>query len=341
MRTNYRSSPVPGLRSQTPVASNYGGNGENTTPTQIRINSMSATENITAPLSILKAKLHVDWLSVTYSGEFPDFPDQSHWKTIASKLMTLDDSQWRISKPVNGYALAYASECGTVALSGSDGMGMHVMYSGQALEALIAQGNISIEQLLIHHASRGAKATRIDVAVDLIDGKDTLPDFQKWCDENAVYTSARTWRTLKDSKLGHTIYFGSRTSKRMVRVYNKLAERASKGIAVDAQNWVRIECEFKEDRAKMLLKATQENDISEVLIAHIKDAIDFPLSNDYQSALKDSNPEIEVVALRRKTTKTRHWLLTVVAKTLAEEAKDDLDFLSKFFTEVDKFRNMS
>lgn len=288
----------------------------------------------------LLTNLHVDWISVTYPGQYPHFPDQSRWKTIDAYPTTIDKTKWRVSRPLNGYTYGYTSDNGTMALSGPVGMGLHIMYSGQAIENMRMSSGVSAEAILIHHAQAGAKATRIDIAIDLLDGNDNMNDFERWCNDKKYRSCARKWRAQKESDGGHTIYFGARTSERMVRVYNKIAERANKGIIIANDAWVRVECEFKEDRAKMLLKACLDNPVSEVLLAHIVDAIDFPLSEDYQAAIKNVNTAIEVQVLRRKDTQTRHWLLSTVAQTLANECKDDPDFLDKFISEVKNIQKL-
>lgn len=281
--------------------------------------------------------LHIDWLSVTIpvisKGQIERLEDMQLWQASDSKIYTLDTSKWRVSAPQYGYTHAYTSSQSTVVMFGQAAMGIHIIYSGQSLQALVSKG-IDAERLIENVQNMGGKATRIDIALDIIDGRATVGTFHDALRQGKCFTSAKTWRVMAGSEGGHTLYVGSRTSERMVRIYDKKAERAAKFEEVDTASWIRVECEFKGDRAKALLNACKDNDFTDVLRSHLIDAFDFPSNAEYQKALDCGGQFVEPTKTKRKDTQTRHWLMKMVAPVIAREGATDPEFYAQLLTEI-------
>jgi hypothetical protein len=281
--------------------------------------------------------LHIDWLSVTIpvaeKRHIERLEDLQLWQRIDGPSLTRDDSKWRVSAPQYGYTHAYTSSHGTICMFGQVAMGIHIIYSGQSLQALASKG-IDAERIIRNATDRGAKATRVDIALDIIDGRTGVRAFETSVRNSSCTTSSKTWRVLENGSGGHTLYIGARTSERMVRIYDKKAERASVYEEVQNSNWVRCEVELKGDRAKDFMNACRDNDITDVMRSHLIATVDFPGIREYQEALTMEGAWIEPTKTKRKDTQTRHWLMTRVASVIAREGATDPEFYAKLLSEV-------
>lgn len=151
-----------------------------------------------------------------------------------------------------GYRRASRFPSGLIVMfdGATDTMGSHYVYSGQALAALTIDkedGGISI---IDWHEANGHKCTRIDLAIDVFDDPSFLPQIRGMADNNEFSGTARSATIVSSSDgAGLTVYMGSRTSQRFVRIYNKAAQTGTD------RPWVRIECEVKSDSARAVARA--------------------------------------------------------------------------------------
>lgn len=285
----------------------------------------------------MQSHLHIDWLSITFpiprGASAEQYDDIQYFRQQIAYNLTRDKSVWRTAKPLFGYTSAYQSGYGTLVMYGKQEMGVHVQYSGQALYMLDING-VEADDIIRNAVSLGARATRADIALDIYNGVSGADSFTNAVKLGKAITSSKTWKNLENEAGGKTCYIGARSSERMVRVYDKKAERASQFIEVSSDSWIRVEAELKGDRAKDFMNACKDNELLDVMRAHLKGAIDFPTIKDWNEALNFDHAVVQPTETKRKDTKTRHWLMSVVANTLANECADDIDFLAKFQTEV-------
>lgn len=128
---------------------------------------------------------------------------------------------------------------------------------------------------------------RLDLAVDDRAGLVTLGRIKAAEAAGAVVSRARSRPTfvgdvLQRSGEGWTLYYGSRNSEGLVRIYDKAAERAERGgRARNRGHWVRVELEAKGDYADALAGAVLEGG-GEVVAAQILRRLRFcePLAGD-------------------------------------------------------------
>lgn len=289
----------------------------------------------------MNSLLHLDWLSITIplsdKGERESLSDLQWWTQRGARIYTCDKSKWRVSGTMFGYTHAYTSSMGVIAMFGNIEMGLHVIYSGQALQNLQSVG-IDSEEIIKNACVMGAKSTRADIALDIINGTAKVADFQRVLRTGEARTSSKSWRVLESGDGGHTLYIGSRSSERMVRVYDKKAERASKFEEVSAAGWIRVEAELKGEQSKNFLKACRDNELPDVMNSFLIAAIDFPTIKDYQEATRIGNSWVEPTITKRKDTKTRHWLMSTIAPVLAKETAQDSEFWAQFMIEVNALR---
>lgn len=285
----------------------------------------------------MEHSLKVDWLSITIPNtqklSIERLQDLQRFRQFDCGPMTCDVSWWRTSDPMYGYTHAYQSANGTKIMFGTPEMGVHIIYSGQALQALHSN-DVLIEEIITNAIRTGARATRIDVAMDFYNGRAEVSAYATALERGNAITSAKSWRKIQNSEGGATLYVGARSSERMVRIYDKKAERAAAFEVVDMASWIRAEVEFKGDRAKNLLLALKGNDIDDALRSHLIDAIDFPNVAEWKQATRSGATTVEVSSTVRKLTKTRHWLMTTVAQTIAKEVAQDGQFYAQLMTEV-------
>jgi len=191
---------------------------------------------------------------ITYKIDWLAFTLNKRMKTEMSLTEYVDKSlhglqgHWHGDNPRHGYKIAITHESGLQAQSnGQANMGSHVIIPGSALNTIVEQH--SIEDLLAGLLAAQAKFSRIDLALDVInDPSFVVSDLHKQAIMGNIVTQSRAITYMQSGTEGQTLYIGSRTSDRFVRIYNKAAEQ--KAIGKDAPDaWVRIEIELKADRA--------------------------------------------------------------------------------------------
>jgi phage replication initiation protein len=103
--------------------------------------------------------------------------------------------------------------------------------------------------------------TRIDVALDDREASVAVETVRLAVEAGQVVSRSKQFKVIQASnhregvRTGETLYFGSRESQSMLRVYDKRLELQAKGREDAASYGVRWELEFKQDRAQACAKA--------------------------------------------------------------------------------------
>lgn len=170
----------------------------------------------------------------------------------------------------------------SILFDGSEGMGIHVNVTGKAVGSLLSAFHESLKKeefdgvvytamseavlgLFFEEVLKVGHFTRLDTAIDDIGGKFFTPDdvFQLY-KKNQVVSK---WRTVRRNDrydapgnlTGYTLYFGSRESMLMLRLYDKgIEQNNGKKPGDDGYvdyDWYRWELEYKDDRANEFAKA--------------------------------------------------------------------------------------
>ncbi|WP_447602890.1 replication initiation factor domain-containing protein [Nitrospira sp. Nam80] len=126
--------------------------------------------------------------------------------------------------------------------------------------------------------------TRVDVALDDRDATVSVQTIREAVDAGKAVSRSKKFQVLTASNhrdgvpTGETLYFGSRESQTMLRVYDKRLELRSKG-REDADTYgVRWELEFKQDRAQACAKALRTLDSDDwraFLVGLLRSYVDF------------------------------------------------------------------
>jgi DNA relaxase NicK len=126
--------------------------------------------------------------------------------------------------------------------------------------------------------------TRLDVALDDRDATVSVQTIREAVDAGKAVTRSHKFQVLTASNhkqgvsTGETLYFGSRESQTMLRVYDKRLELRSKGRDDAEQYGVRWELEFKQDRAHACAKALRTLDAEDwraFVVGLLRSYVDF------------------------------------------------------------------
>src|SRR6185295_1305754 len=141
-----------------------------------------------------------------------------------------------------------------------------------------------IRSVLTWVFARGGHVTRMDVALDDRAAGVSIAQIKQAMDAGQAVTRSQKFQVLAGSSLrdgastGDTLYFGSRESQTMLRVYDKRLELEQKGREEAKDYGVRWELELKKDRAQACAKALltlEPDDWREFLVGVLRSYVDF------------------------------------------------------------------
>jgi len=271
--------------------------------------------DITIPL---ENRSLIDWLAFTCKGDDP----QAVIDISALPPALFTDSTIGIS----GYRKSY--RCGNIAVyyAGRDDMGCHVEISGQGCRQYEAHfpGNPWPDLIQAVLANNG-KFTRLDLAIDNIDGALALPRFFAALQEQEqIRTLFGEWRRIAKGSFregeqltGETIYLGSAKSQVMFRIYNKAQETGIDG------EWIRFELQLRDKRAQEAAKLLHSvSAVGEVASGII---------NNYFAIIDNNDSNISRCSLQ---TWWADWLQSTEKISLATEqaikyVDDSMDFIKR------------
>lgn len=246
---------------------------------------------------------HVDWLAVTLPASLPIHSTIPHARRV---------THWTKSgKASLGYHTRLTNELGAMLLcDGGEQQGEHLILSGDTMAAYRAAGYTDRE-LCQHVLDRDGKLTRLDLAVDIWDGKLTPAVFAQAYAERRLRTPAKSGKRIygiNDTSDG--FYLGSRHSDRFMRIYDKAAEQALPG-----QAWLRLELQLKDARAHgVAYVISNEENTRCVVNRAIGDFIQMD-DDELNGVLADQSDPLPQEG--RKLHDTLRWLLEQVAPAAA------------------------
>lgn len=137
-------------------------------------------------------------------------------------------------------------------------MGFHVSLPSSALGTLCdLYGDTAIYKLLISLRPASMRPTRIDICADTTQVHiDTVIEAVESGMLVSPAQSVRLVRELKKETGGATIYIGSPSSDRMVRIYDKAAEQGTDGV------WTRLEIQYRKKYAGQIVDLLLLSDVS-------------------------------------------------------------------------------
>jgi len=246
----------------------------------------------------------------------------------------------QMPKGKQGYKKQLCAPGVTILSQGTPEMGTHIIITGRGCR-YFEQADDLID--LIHRVKEYKHSfTRIDLALDdrsgrIIDLKKILSSVEKnhYSTRWKGYTKIDKFETKNNEQVGQTLYFGSRQSLLMMRVYKKGLEQESK----TDKEWTRLELELKGERAQLLLDTIDiQNGIGLAISGILQNYIRFLLPSRIdknKSRWKDAPWWAKIVksAQKLKLTKkpepktveeVKNWLEKQVATSLAIVCLNDM-----------------
>ena len=272
----------------------------------------------------------VDWVAFS-------FPDGGR---AEERVRMLQDSwggaaAWQDQgRGFNGYRRCARNGNLSIAWDGNPGMGIHVQVSGQGCWQLeeftwFRSWPWLLRKLCLLY---GVHLSRFDVAVDDLGGRVSLDEVERVLRERECCSRSRSWRSVEGYRSlatgelegGRTLYIGKRPSGTMMRIYDRAAERGEGG------HWVRVEAEFRNDRAGAMAAEIARGGLERVLGvvgAHFSPRV--PSTENEQRTRWDVAPwwseflggvtrlGLGIPVKRRTVDQVRAWVLHQVAPSLA------------------------
>jgi hypothetical protein len=184
--------------------------------------------------------------------------------------------------------------------------------------------------MLARLARYRAKASRIDLTLNIHDGAITPEGMRHDLEAGKIRTRATTWRFVSGRAgeiSGDTLYIGAPKSDMQFRCYDKAAEL---GIQ-NGEAWVRLEMELRRLRANAAFQSASLHGVPMVVSGHLGAFLDWD-NPEYTQALY--GPSVEPTDIPRKDSSRRRWLLGQVSQALAKECVLDIQFRSQFDASV-------
>lgn len=262
----------------------------------------------------------VDWLSYTVDwadAQIPAFEaGSSLWPAL--DRVACSKGEWMHCNPRNGYTVAYqmVSRPGLTVMWNPQmqEMGVHVNWSGSALQ------HVAYDRLSVDVWGLTTRVGRIDIAVD-IDKKMDLALAREQFKSGMVDTLARKCKLLLGED-GDTLYVGSRTSQKFLRIYDKAAQQGITG------DWFRIELECKGDFARgvfLHLLNEPDSDMRPV----IRGFCDFNFLPEWEDMADSPTPTWTIPKAEKRSDREK-WLLEIVAPAFADMICSSQEFREKW-----------
>lgn len=197
------------------------------------------------------------------------------------------------AKALNHYAEAIGYYDNKIKIMWNDNkksQGLLLYFSATGFKAWQTLGNLkgfdlNFINLIKFMANKGARFTRLDVAIDVIDSNLTVDDLHQNLQNKQVLILDSLQRILSAK---HQKFFGSnqtitgitcgaRSSDNFLRIYDKKIEQTKTNapyldLAQQSDSWIRIEGEFKHDAAHAILEDLNgklQDEVSQKLIGYV------------------------------------------------------------------------
>jgi phage replication initiation protein len=205
-----------------------------------------------------KAGVSIDW----FQGTFKTLEITQVLELFTAELGSLAD--WQALKCGRyGYRHGLGRGAVRVYCDGAEGMGVHVVASGEGCRQLEAEGIVKRwdgpEGFAAQCVTGGFKPSRVDVAMDDHAGLVTQERVEGAIAAGGCVSRFDKGRPYQDvnladgSRCGWSFRFGSAQSDALVRIYDKYAEQREKGREVEPGPWMRVELQLRNERAGELI----------------------------------------------------------------------------------------
>lgn len=283
-------------------------------------------------------KIVIDWLSWT-SKKFKNVEEiLAYFNFDIFDFIELDRGRY-------GYKKSLLSSDSKIQIlyDGTEEMGINIILSGTSCRLLEGKG-FDLLDLLIILSSEDFTITRLDLALDSF--KNLMDKIIRKYEKNEYISKFRSTKKIEnkkgDEKNGTTLYFGSRSSDIMIRIYDKAKEQK-----MEDTDWLRIEFEIKKEYAKNVVLKILNSNLSSVFCGLLSNYLNFVTKKEKNvSRSKICTWWLELIQDAKKIKIYRDpkekdiddikkWLLKQVSTSLATVVHSDLNrnFVEKMLKE--------
>lgn len=249
----------------------------------------------------------LDWLAFT-------FKEQTHEAARWLSIYASDTNSMAIT-PTNGYRAAYRTETGVTVQWNIDRaeMGYHVIIAGSAIRHVLRDYELDQRTLVQTVLHAGASITRFDLAKDSEGEYLSLDKIYYDMEHGERKGTARTFTQMHGSDGGNTVYVGSRTSEKFIRIYDKGALNGD-----ISTNWFRFELETKGMVARALATLCASdfawsNAFDTIALA----MVDVPSNTHFRKFFTANHVPIGIPKLEKKTDRET-WIEKQVIPAVAK-----------------------
>lgn len=256
----------------------------------------------------------VDWITITFK-EFDNDARQfvSDFASFGQDVST---------SPRHGYTTARRDGNGVLRMWNSDRpeMGLHIIFGGTALGSLYTCCGVEWGEILVGAKECGGRITRLDLAKDARMEMVNMEKIWNSLEAGSYKGTARKIAQMRGLNAGHTIYIGSRTSERFIRLYDKAAEQG-----IPSLDWKRLEIELKGQAARAIASRLCSGAALSTcfdMVAH--DMMEFNDEPDWDKFFPDGEVEYDLPK-REKVTDREKWIrdqVTPAIRTHVAEVTD-------------------
>jgi DNA relaxase NicK len=246
------------------------------------------------------------------------------WIAFTIKEMTKNGQAWLDAycsdktcvpaAPKHGYTSAAASEEGILHYWNDNRpeMGHHVVISGSALHRVSARRCVAQKALLEQIVNTAGRVSRLDLAKDASDVPLSITTlWAVFCTRGLGGRSHKVTH-MESENGGETIYIGSRSSERFIRIYNKAAEQY-----LHNRHWTRFEVETKGMVARMVASVlVNTDDWGSVFDGLCRRMADFS-GTEFATVFFDWNTSEIGLPKIEKQSDTEKWIETQVTPAVA------------------------
>jgi DNA relaxase NicK len=246
----------------------------------------------------------------------------------------MSTEEWLTSKAHNGYEHSMRHPYGHYVqwTTKRDDMGVNIHFSGMPLKELHDTGHNTLD-IVYWLCEEEFKFSRIDLAIDVHGVKFVLDDLQRAKFTGSVNKKPILIKDGPDNEEGSTLYIGSWSSDKFIRIYDKKA--ITEG---HLEEWFRFELETGGKTATKIAKLIYNMTDAQVgkFTAGVMKAMFNADHPDYQ-AVMDAEP-VKVSSTKDVSHSTYDWLMSSIAPVLARVSLElpHRDVMRTFEQEVQK-----
>lgn len=264
-----------------------------------------------------------DWFSFTvqsYEGK------KVTPESVIADILEMDILDFKLMKGHYLYRQSLRYNDINVYFDGTEEMGIHIQISGQGCRHFENRKNFIWKDFIWTLLSWfNASISRVDIAIDTFDDSINLDRIQRKLELEEYTMLWKTWKPDDGARgkgilpIGKTIYFGTRESDVMLRMYDKKAKEKS-----DKDYWIRTELVIKSDKAenfcKMYIAEINPRDIGQIATGILNKYISFKEYNDIDTNI--SRWQVSPFWSEFLNTTEKLSVSTKIPKKKLEDVKD-------------------